>query len=113
MLPFTDLPTGPVDLVILALDCPNDVIIRDQPWCKSAKEWATTKHTIMYAIDPPANSTLKAQFTLAIGMPLSYTYDAGAVYLCDVGIPRKVFQSVDLDYVAPFGHRHVIPLCNS
>ena len=67
----------------------------------------------MFAVDPPANSTQKAQFTLALGLPLSYLNDIGAVYLCDVGIPKKVFQSIGVEYVPPFGHRHVIPLRNS
>lgn len=96
------------------MDCPNDVIIRDRPWYSSAIKWTTThKRATTFAIDSPADSTLKAQYTMALALPLSYLHDVGNLYLCDMGIPKKVFASLGIEFVTPFGHRHVVPLRNS
>ncbi|PKU29199.1 enhancer of mrna-decapping protein 3 [Limosa lapponica baueri] len=109
----TDLPDTPVDLVINCLDCHENAFLRDQPWYKAVVDWANQNRAPVLSIDPPINEMeqgIDAKWSLALGLPLPLGERAGRVYLCDIGIPQKVFQEVGINYHSPFGCKFVIPL---
>nr|XP_033775364.1 enhancer of mRNA-decapping protein 3 [Geotrypetes seraphini] len=108
-----DLPDSPVDLVINCLDCHENAFVRDQPWYKAAVEWTSRNRAPVLSIDPPMNELeqgIDAKWSLELGLPLPLGERAGRVYLCDIGIPQKVFQEVGINYHSPFGCKFVIPL---
>ncbi|XP_054243750.1 enhancer of mRNA-decapping protein 3 [Indicator indicator] len=108
-----DLPDTPVDLVINCLDCHENAFLRDQPWYKAVVDWANQNRAPVLSIDPPINELeqgIDAKWSLALGLPLPLGERAGRLYLCDIGIPQKVFQEVGINYHSPFGCKFVIPL---
>ncbi|KAG8144928.1 hypothetical protein E2320_013338 [Naja naja] len=103
----------PVDLVINCLDCHENIFLRDQPWYKAAVDWANQNRAPVLSLDPPVNEMeqeIDAKWSLALGLPLPLGERAGRLYLCDIGIPQKVFQEVGINYHSPFGCKFVIPL---
>lgn len=110
---LSDLPDTPVDLVINCLDCHENAFLRDQPWYKAVVDWANQNRAPVLSIDPPISEMelgIDAKWSLALGLPLPLGERAGRVYLCDIGIPQKVFQEVGINYHSPFGCKFVIPL---
>ncbi|NWZ43199.1 EDC3 protein, partial [Brachypodius atriceps] len=110
---LADLPDTPVDLVINCLDCHENAFLRDQPWYKAVVDWANQNRAPVLSIDPPISEMelgIDAKWSLALGLPLPLGERAGRVYLCDIGIPQKVFQEVGINYHSPFGCKFVIPL---
>ncbi|KAJ8407800.1 hypothetical protein AAFF_G00268440 [Aldrovandia affinis] len=108
-----DLPDTPVDLVINCLDCHENAFLRDQPWYRAAADWANQNRAPVLSIDPPVSGqeqAVEAKWSLSLGLPLPLAESAGRVYLCDVGVPRQVFQEVGVKYHSPFGCKFVIPL---
>ncbi|KAM3877387.1 enhancer of mRNA-decapping protein 3-like isoform 2-T2 [Diretmus argenteus] len=108
-----DLPVSPVDLVINCLDCHENPLLREQSWYQSAAEWANQNRAPVLSIDPPVGEqqhAVEAKWTLSLGLPLPLAESEGRVYLCDIGIPKLVFQEVGIDYHSPFGCKFVIPL---
>lgn len=113
VLSFSDLPDCPVDLVIHCLDCHENAFLRDQPWYKAAVDWANQNRAPVLSIDPPVTDQdqgIHAKWSLQLGLPLALGEQAGRVYLCDIGIPQKVFKEVGITYHSPFGCKFVIPL---
>ncbi|XP_053573339.1 LOW QUALITY PROTEIN: enhancer of mRNA-decapping protein 3 [Bombina bombina] len=108
-----DLPECPVDLVINCLDCHENAFLRDQPWYRAAVDWANQNRAPVLSIDPPVSDQeqgIHAKWSLELGLPLALGEQAGRVYLCDIGIPQKVFREVGINYHSPFGCKFVIPL---
>ncbi|KAG9489548.1 enhancer of mRNA-decapping protein 3 isoform X2 [Eleutherodactylus coqui] len=108
-----DLPDCPVDLVINCLDCHENAFLRDQPWYRAAVDWANQNRAPVLSIDPPVadqEQGIHAKWSLELGLPLALGEQAGRVYLCDIGIPQKVFREVGITYHSPFGCKFVIPL---
>ncbi|KAL7405832.1 hypothetical protein ABVT39_008288 [Epinephelus coioides] len=108
-----DLPVSPVDLVINCLDCHENPLLREQTWYQSAADWANQNRAPVLSIDPAVNGqppTVEAKWTLSLGLPLPLTETESRVYLCDIGIPKLVFQEVGICYHSPFGCKFVIPL---
>uniref|UniRef100_A0AAY4D702 Enhancer of mRNA-decapping protein 3 n=1 Tax=Denticeps clupeoides TaxID=299321 RepID=A0AAY4D702_9TELE len=108
-----DLPDTPVDLVINCLDCHENAFLRDQPWYRAAADWANQNRAPVLSIDPPVNGqehAVEAKWSLCLGLPLSLPEGAGRVYLCDIGVPKHVFQEVGIRFHSPFGCKFVIPL---
>ncbi|XP_040269686.1 enhancer of mRNA-decapping protein 3 isoform X3 [Bufo bufo] len=108
-----DLPDCPVDLVINCLDCHENAFLQDQPWYRSAVDWANHNRAPVLSIDPPVGDLeqgIHAKWSLELGLPLALGEQAGRVYLCDIGIPQKVFREVGISYHSPFGCKFVIPL---
>ncbi|KAM8973450.1 enhancer of mRNA-decapping protein 3 isoform 2-T2 [Pelodytes ibericus] len=108
-----DLPDCPVDLVINCLDCHENTFLRDQPWYRAAVDWANQNRAPVLSIDPPVSDQeqgIHAKWSLELGLPLALGEQAGRVYLCDIGIPQKVFREVGISYHSPFGCKFVIPL---
>lgn len=111
--PTSDLPETPVDLVINCLDSHENGFLRDQPWYKTAADWANQNRAPVLSIDPPVSGqahAVEAKWSLSLGLPLPLSEGAGRVYLCDIGIPRQVFQEVGIKYHSPFGCKFVVPL---
>ncbi|XP_041442630.1 enhancer of mRNA-decapping protein 3-like isoform X3 [Xenopus laevis] len=108
-----DLPQCPVDLVINCLDCNENSFLRDQPWYRAAVDWANQNRAPVLNIDPPVGDHVQgidAKWSLELGLPLALGEQAGRIYLCDIGIPQKVFREVGIGYHSPFGCKFVIPL---
>ncbi|XP_063045314.1 enhancer of mRNA-decapping protein 3-like [Engraulis encrasicolus] len=111
-----DLPTSPVDLVVNCLDSHENPQLREQPWYRAAAQWANQNKAPVLTIDPPvspqgqAPPAVEAKWSLCLGLPLALGEGAGRVYLCDLGLPRQVFQAVGIHYQSPFGCKFVIPL---
>ncbi|MCI4380221.1 hypothetical protein PGIGA_G00237300 [Pangasianodon gigas] len=108
-----DLPDTPVDLVINCLDSHENTFLREQPWYQAAADWANQNRAPVLSIDPPVSGqeqAVEAKWSLCLGLPLPLPERAGRVYLCDIGVPRQVFQEVGIKYHSPFGCKFVIPL---
>ncbi|XP_034430507.1 enhancer of mRNA-decapping protein 3-like [Hippoglossus hippoglossus] len=108
-----DLPASPVDLLINCLDCHEKPLLKEKPWYQSAAEWANQNRAPVLSIDPPVgeqHQTVEAKWTLSLGLPLPLAETDSRVYLCDIGIPKLVFQEVGIRYLSPFGCKFVIPL---
>ncbi|XP_062318464.1 enhancer of mRNA-decapping protein 3 [Osmerus eperlanus] len=108
-----DLPDSPVDLIINCLDCHDNTFLMDQPWYRAAADWANQNRAPVLSIDPPVSGqgqAVEAKWSLSLGLPLPLAEGAGRVYLCDIGVPRQVFQEVGIKYHSPFGCKFVIPL---
>ncbi|XP_041082309.1 enhancer of mRNA-decapping protein 3-like isoform X1 [Polyodon spathula] len=108
-----DLPDSPVDLVINCLDCHENAFLRDQAWYRAAVDWANRNRAPVLSIDPPVSTqeqAVDAKWSLCLGLPLPLAENAGRVYLCDIGIPRHIFQEVGINYHSPFGCKFSIPL---
>ncbi len=108
----SDLPRKPVDVIINALIGHSDSgAASHQEWYQSVTEWANQNKASVLAIDPPAEgSSIKAKWSMALGLPLRYADNCGQVYLCDLAIPQKIFKEVGITYRSPFAHKFVIPL---
>ncbi|XP_061630791.1 enhancer of mRNA-decapping protein 3 isoform X2 [Phyllopteryx taeniolatus] len=108
-----DLPDTPVDLIINCLDCHENTFLMDQPWYRAAADWANQNRAPVLSLDPPVTGqglAVEAKWSLSLCLPLPLAEGAGRVYLCDIGIPRQVFQEVGIKYLSPFGCKFVIPL---
>lgn len=108
-----DLPDTPVDLIINCLDCHENTFLMDQPWYQAAADWANQNRAPVLSLDPPTSGqrqAVEAKWSLSLCLPLSLAEGAGRVYLCDIGVPRQVFQEVGIKYHSPFGCKFVIPL---
>ncbi|XP_046543062.1 enhancer of mRNA-decapping protein 3-like [Haliotis rubra] len=105
-----ELPTMP-DMIVNALDSHENPNLKDQSWYKSLTEWARNKRAPCLAIDPPIEgAALDSKWSLGICLPLSLKNAASQMYLCDLGLPKKVFVESGVRYVSPFSHKFVIPL---
>ncbi|XP_054468917.1 enhancer of mRNA-decapping protein 3-like isoform X2 [Anoplopoma fimbria] len=108
-----DLPISPVDLVINCLDCHENPLLSEQSWYQSAADWANQNRAPVLSIDPATggqHQPVEAKWTLSLGLPLPLAETESRVYLCDIGIPKLVFQEVGISYRSPFGCKFVIPL---
>lgn len=106
-----DLPASPVDLVINCLDTPENRLLKEQSWYKTAADWANQNRAPVLTIDPDVmEQTVEAKWTLSLGLPLPLMEAESRAYLCDIGIPKEVFQEVGISYHSPFGCKFVIPL---
>ncbi|GAB1604723.1 enhancer of mRNA-decapping protein 3-like isoform X2, partial [Argonauta hians] len=106
-----DLPKFPVDIIVNSLDNHENMVLRDQSWYQSLVVWANSSKAPVLAIDPPQQGSLiHAKWSLSLCLPLNLKGNFGQVYLCDVGLPRKVMAHVGITYSSPFGHKFLIPL---
>jgi len=107
-----ELPNTPVDIVLNALDDHNTFLLsRAQPWYSFIVQWIGQRRAQVVSLDPPPSGVLvPTKWSLLPALPLSMDDSCGAVYLCDVGIPKQVFQDVGISYSSPFGPKFFIPL---
>ncbi|CAH1253706.1 EDC3 [Branchiostoma lanceolatum] len=109
----TGLPTEHVDLIINTLDGQESVFLRDQAWYRSVVQWVAQNKAPVLAVDPPCNPPqypIQPKWSLSPALPLPLPEAAGTLYLCDMGIPSKVYAEVGIKYKSPFGHKCVIAL---
>lgn len=109
-----DLPTGTTDIIINALD--GHVAVEHFPkshcYADAARFAANCKARVL-TIDPPVDGvSIKTKWSLAPVLPLDLHPSSGSVYLCDLGIPKKIFAKVGITYCSPFGPKCVIALHN-
>lgn len=102
-----DLPNM-VDFIILSLCEDTD----NPPSYPLLSEWTNQNRAPVLALDPPAKGTpgINTKFSLVPVLPLSHSSDNGNIYLCNLGIPLKLFEDVGIKYKSPFGPKFVIPL---
>ena len=103
---FSELPKGPVELVISGLDNHEHGHLCAQPWFVAAVAWAHGQRARCLALDPPREGpTIKATWSLGLVLPLALSPSCGQQYLCDVGIPSGVFARLAIEYSSPFSHK--------
>ena len=108
-----DLPEAPHDVIINALDSSNDTLLSKQPWHRSIVSWVDNNKASVLSIDPTLDHSVRSKWSVITALPLSYNNtNTGMLYLCDVGIPSKVFSMVGVDYVTPFRNKFVVLLHN-
>lgn len=106
-----DFPTGAVDMIINCLDSHENSFLRDQAWYKSHVSWVSHCRAPVFSIDPPIETTdIVPKWCLYPVLPLVRSDMTPHIYLCDLGLPRKVFKDAGITYRSPFGHKFVIPL---
>jgi len=105
------LPTSPVDVIVSALDG-DDIDLSREAWYQSVVEWANANKAPVLCLDPPAEHiSIVAKWSLAVALPLAYSDRCGQIYLCDLGLPARLYREAGLKtYESPFAHKFVIPL---
>ena len=105
------LPTSTVDVIVSALDG-GDVGSSHESWYPSVVEWANANKAPVMCMDPPSGHvSIMAKWSLAVALPLTYSEHCGQIYLCDLGLPSRLFREAGLkSYESPFAHKFVIPL---
>ncbi|XP_015911739.2 enhancer of mRNA-decapping protein 3 [Parasteatoda tepidariorum] len=102
-----------VDIILDALEphSPSNSIDNKQ-WLQTARAWAKQSKAPVMGLDPPpdyVSSGLK--YLLTPVLPLAYKNDQCSIYICDIGLPKKLFDSINgCTYSSPFGSKFVIPL---
>lgn len=114
---YKDLPKSRdlTDMVICALDSPNDAITPDQAWYRGVLQWLQpgTTDVPVLSLDPSNTQSFTSQWGVAMGLPLEYNANAGELYLCSAGLPKKAFEAVGIRYMSPFSRGLFVHLDNS
>ncbi|XP_072166838.1 enhancer of mRNA-decapping protein 3-like [Diadema setosum] len=113
---YKDLPKSNelIDLVICALDTPNDTITPDQAWYRGILQWLSeVSQAPVLSLDPSNTQTFTSKWGVAVGLPLEYGENIGELYLCSAGLPKKAFEAAGIRYMSPFSHGLFVQLGNS
>ena len=111
---LAELPKGPVELVVSALDNHEHGHLRGQPWFVGAVAWAEGERARCLALDPPREGpSVHATWSLGLVLPLALPPSCGQHYLCDVGIPSGVFARLGIEYSSPFSHKFFVALVST
>lgn len=105
-----DLPSN-VDIIVGALDSVDDESHQSNTSLHNeVKQWVSKCRAPVLCLDPPPGDTgLSPKWILTILLP--FAFESGvSVYICDVGIPGKVFENSGVKFIAIFGSKFVIPL---
>ncbi|XP_067933901.1 enhancer of mRNA-decapping protein 3-like isoform X2 [Watersipora subatra] len=106
----TELPTGPIDLIINCLDSPG-ANLSQESWYKCITNWCNTCRAHVLAVDPLSNGcVINTKWSVHIGLPQRLPRSAGQTYLCDASIPKRVFNHIGIKYRSPFSTKFCIPL---
>jgi len=100
-----------VDVIVSALDS-DEVSPSSGSWYQPVVEWANSNKAPVLCMDPPSEHvSIVAKWSLAVALPLAYTDRCGQIYLCDLGLPARLYREAGLKtYESPFAHKFVIPL---
>ena len=110
---FTDLPEKPIDMIVNALDSHQSQPFTGQQWYLDIVSWANRNKASVLAIDPPVGGgSVDTKWSLGLCLPLPMSERCGQVYLCDMGVPKKVMRACGITYLSPFGSKFVIALHN-
>lgn len=109
---FVDLPKTPVDMIISAIDNHSSNESSQSSWYHAAIAWANQNKAPVLAIDPPIGRIgVVAKWSIALALPFAYDESCGQIYLCDIGLPQRLYRSAGLDaYQSPFAHKFIIPV---
>nr|XP_002123787.1 enhancer of mRNA-decapping protein 3-like [Ciona intestinalis] len=112
-----DLPTTPVDLVIVAMDDEDTVFLRQQAWYKMATKWCSSNMAPILYLCPPNHQEVKPaidiKWSLCSILPRSLPTSYGMIYLLDLSFPPKVFKKIGIKYQSPFCSKPFIALHRS
>lgn len=98
-------------MIINAMDSHENKLLCQQEWYCNAVAWANQKKASALSLDPPVEGCLiDTKWSLALCLPLSMSERCGQIYLCDLGVPKKVLRDCGITYMSPFGHKFVIAL---
>ena len=128
---INDLPSTPTDVIVSALDASisGGLSSANDDWFRGVIQWANQNKAPILAVDPsgtasahPPSDPLQAKWSLQFTLPLTSTKkdvdvpfsatpnSSPQLYLCDLGIPRKVFRETGIQYQSPFGAKSFIAL---
>ncbi|XP_002123787.2 enhancer of mRNA-decapping protein 3-like [Ciona intestinalis] len=112
-----DLPTTPVDLVIVAMDDEDTLFLRQQAWYKMATKWCSSNMAPILYLCPPNDQEVKPaidiKWSLCSILPRSLPTSYGMIYLLDLSFPPKVFKKIGIQYRSPFCSKPFIALHRS
>ncbi|KAG0426050.1 hypothetical protein HPB47_026816 [Ixodes persulcatus] len=107
-----------VDMVLSGLDPVDGSRGVDPRSAALVADWVQQSKAPVVSVDPPprggtASALLTPQWVLMPVLPLAVeprVAAAAGLYLCDVGVPRKVFKDAGVEYASPFGSKFVVAL---
>lgn len=106
-----DIPTCAVDMIINCMDSHENSVLQEQNWYQAHIKWAKENRAQVFAIDPPMeNVPIQPKWCLWPCLPLDLVKNSAQAYLCDLGLPTKVFRDVAITYKSPFSHKFIIPI---
>nr|CAB3240808.1 enhancer of mRNA-decapping protein 3-like [Phallusia mammillata] len=109
-----DLPSTPVDLVIVAMEDGFSSFFRQHAWYKAATRWCSNTIAPIMCFCPPDDEDFKPKFNIKWSvcsiLPQSLPESFGLVYLLDIGLPPMVFKQVGITYRSPFCSKSFIAL---
>ncbi|XP_014663472.1 PREDICTED: enhancer of mRNA-decapping protein 3-like [Priapulus caudatus] len=109
-----EMTSGSVDIIINALDSHDNEQLHAESWYKAVVNWTRSHRASVLSIDPPSYGVaIEAKWSLSIALPLPLQKSVGKIYLCDLGLPARVFTELGIKYESPFGSKFVIPLHSS
>ena len=112
------MPPASVDLIVACL-LPPTWEGGEIPKMRGVIEWANKQRAPTMAIDQPPSAVmnttplLDVKCTLSADLPLAYGDRDGKLYLYSLSTPRKIFQTLGIEYDSPFGSKFVITLHES
>jgi len=120
---FNELTQLNPDLIIDAI---IGYSLSGQPKGISAEmiEWVSKKSGIRFSLDVPSgvNATvgevigtfINPDLTMTLALPKTGLVNevTGELYLADIGIPSKVYEKLNLNYLSPFSEKYYIKLFN-
>ncbi|XP_077515541.1 enhancer of mRNA-decapping protein 3 [Amblyomma americanum] len=111
-----ELANSKVDLVLAGLDSLDGMSQADPMAIATMANWVQqSKAPVLWVDPPPLGSTVAPpprwvlMPVLPLAMDASIVASAG-LYLCDIGVPRRVFRDLGIEYTSPFGSKFVVVL---
>lgn len=102
-----------IDLIINGLESPKSLNGLNARVCKSLNDYVETCKASVLTIDPSSEGPVflcKSKWCMVPVLPMCMSANCGRVYLCDLGLTSRVFDSLGIKYKSPFGAKFVIPL---
>ncbi|XP_049518415.1 enhancer of mRNA-decapping protein 3 isoform X2 [Dermacentor silvarum] len=115
-LTIAELSSSRVDMVLASLDSVDGVSRADPTAVATMANWINQSKAPVLWVDPPPNGstvTPTPQWVLMPLLPLAMDERIVAstgLYLCDVGVPCRVFRDLGVQYASPFGSKFVVVL---
>lgn len=113
---MAELSGSRVDMVLAGLDSVDGLCRADPTAVATMANWVKQSKAPVMWVDPPASGSAVAPPPQWVLMPiLPLAMDASIVasaglYLCDVGIPHRVFRELGVVYASPFGSKFMVVL---
>ncbi|KAL4227472.1 enhancer of mRNA decapping [Mactra antiquata] len=106
-----DIPTKSIDMIINCMDSHENSFLKDQPWYQAHVRWVSQSRAPVFSIDPPIETVdITPKWCLYPVLPLAKIDMTSQLYLCDLGLPKKIFSDAGIKYKSPFSHKFIIPL---